>query len=131
MPLLGMSLSRTLPGMSAYCLKYSENPYLNSMFDVGSAVTVKALVPLSCYWTIVCVVFWGVLTVTAPAGYRITSPEQLARHLRFNILESGVLCMQLVSGMKFASFSELTVPFSLRLCSLGSPLALRAVLSMI
>lgn len=67
------------------------------MFDVGSAITVKTLVPLSCYWTIIAVVFWAVLTVTAPAGYRVIGTEYLARHLYFNIIEVAVLCMQLVS----------------------------------
>jgi len=66
------------------------------MFDVGSAITVKTLVPLSCYWTIIAVFFWGVLTVTAPAGYRVIGTEYLARHLYFNIIEVAVLCMQLV-----------------------------------
>lgn len=75
----------------------SENEYLVSLFDVGSAITVKALVPLSCYWTIVSVVCWTGLAVTAPLGYRTEGGQELARHLYFNILEVAVLCVQLVS----------------------------------
>lgn len=77
-------------------LRYSENEYLASSFDTASALTVKALVPLSCYWAIVVGVCWVVLVVTASTGYRIVGAEYISRHLYFNIVEVTVLCMQLV-----------------------------------
>ena len=67
------------------------------MLDVGSAITVKTSVPLSCYWAIIQVIFWGILTVTAPAGYHVVGTDCLARHLYFNMVEVATLCMQLVS----------------------------------
>jgi hypothetical protein len=87
------------------CVDCSENQYLNEMLDVGSAITVKTLVPLSCY-------FWGILTVTAPAGYHVVGTDCLARHLYFNMVEVATLCMQLVSDwLCYLSTNE---PFRLK-----------------
>ena len=74
----------------------SENEYLASSFNTASALTVKFLVPVSCYWAIVVGVFWVLLVVTAPAGYKIVGAEYISRHLYFNIVEVTALCLQLV-----------------------------------
>jgi hypothetical protein len=77
----------------------SDNDFLSSQIDVGTALTVQTLVPLACYWSIVVLVFWVLLTVTTPMGYSITGTEFIAKHLYFNVLEVTVLCMQLVSSV--------------------------------
>lgn len=95
-------VAHQLIGLAAYVFmlaSYSDNQYLATMFDVSSALTVKTLVPLSCYWALVTGVAWGALVVLAPSGYRIIGAEHISRHLYFNIIEVSVLCMQLVSRM--------------------------------
>lgn len=78
---------------------YSENEYLASSFDTASALTVKFLVPISAYWAIIVGVFWVLLVVTAPAGYKIVGAEYISRHLYFNIVEVTALCLQLVGSV--------------------------------
>lgn len=56
--------------------------------------------PVSCYWAIVVGVFWGLLVVTAPAGYKIVGAEYISRHLYFNIVEVTALCLQLVRDIE-------------------------------
>ncbi len=79
------------------------------------------MVPLSCYWSIVVLLFWVLLTVTTPVGYSITGMEYISKHLYFNILETTVLCMQLVGGHALSADrkpSLITAPLVVRLHTL-------------
>ncbi len=63
------------------------------------ALTVEMLVPLACYWNLICLICWVLLTITTPVGYSIRGTEYISRHLYFNIVEVSVLCLQLVINM--------------------------------
>ncbi|ADV21062.1 hypothetical protein CNBC3860 [Cryptococcus gattii WM276] len=77
----------------------SENAYLSTMINTGEALTVRIMLPLACYWMIVVMVLWVLLTVLVPFGYRIRDLDSITRHLRFAIVEACVLCVSLFGNV--------------------------------
>ncbi|GFZ43538.1 hypothetical protein JCM24511_01258 [Saitozyma sp. JCM 24511] len=77
----------------------SDQPYLSSMINVGQALTVRIMLPLACYWEIVVLVCWVVLSITSSMGYQIRDLDSITRHLRFAVVESCVLCVSLFGNV--------------------------------
>lgn len=69
------------------------------MINTGEALTVRIMLPLACYWMIVVMVLWVLLTVLVPFGYRIRDLDSITRHLRFAIVEACVLCVSLFGNV--------------------------------
>lgn len=80
-------------------MRLSENAYLSTMINTGEALTVRIMLPLACYWMIVVMVLWVLLTVLVPFGYRIRDLDSITRHLRFAIVEACVLCVSLFGNV--------------------------------
>ncbi|XAO23241.1 hypothetical protein I312_102019 [Cryptococcus bacillisporus CA1280] len=77
----------------------SENTYLSTMINTDEALTVRIMLPLACYWIIVVMVLWVLLTVLVPFSYRIRDLDSTTRHLRFAIVEACVLCVNLFGNV--------------------------------
>ncbi|WVR05907.1 hypothetical protein IAU60_002933 [Kwoniella sp. DSM 27419] len=77
----------------------SENAYLSGMINTGEALVVRTMLPLACYWMIVTFLLWIGLTLLTPVGYTIKDLDSIARHLRFAIVESCVLCMSIFGNV--------------------------------
>lgn len=69
------------------------------MIDTGMALTVRIMLPLACYWSIVTLVFWVVLSIVSSAGYKINDLDSISRHLRFAVIEACVLCVTLFGNV--------------------------------
>lgn len=80
-------------------MRLSENAYLSTMINAGEALTVRIMLPLACYWMIVVMALWVLLTVLVPFGYRIRDLDSITRHLRFAIVEACVLCVSLFGNV--------------------------------
>ncbi|WVO19911.1 uncharacterized protein IAS62_001201 [Cryptococcus decagattii] len=77
-------------GVLGWCLQgtsnctyatFSKNDYLSTMINTGEALTVRIIPPLACYWMIVVMVLWVLLTVLVHFGYRIRDLDSITRHL--------------------------------------------------
>ncbi|ORY23198.1 hypothetical protein BCR39DRAFT_549724 [Naematelia encephala] len=77
----------------------SDNHFLSTLINTGEALTVRIMLPLACYWAIVVLVFWVLLTVLTPIGYAIKDLDSITRHLRFAIIEACVLCVTLFGNV--------------------------------
>ncbi|EIW72771.1 hypothetical protein TREMEDRAFT_26328 [Tremella mesenterica DSM 1558] len=77
----------------------SDNSYLGTLIDTGEALTVRIMLPLACYWSILTLVAWVGLTVTTPLGYKIVDLDSISRHLRFAVVEACVLCISLFGNV--------------------------------
>jgi len=53
----------------------------------------------ACYWLILTLITWVLLTILAPLGYRIDDLDSISRHLGFAIVESCVLCISLFGNV--------------------------------
>lgn len=69
------------------------------MINTGEALTVRIMLPLACYWMIVVMVLWVLLTVLVPFSYRIRDLDSTTRHLRFAIVEACVLWVNLFGNV--------------------------------
>ncbi|KAK4688002.1 hypothetical protein P7C73_g2118, partial [Tremellales sp. Uapishka_1] len=83
----------------------SDNSYLSSMIDVGEALTVRLMLPVACYWMICTTVFWVLLSIATPFGYRIRDLDSITRHLRFALAEAFVLTAVAAMISLFSLFS--------------------------
>ncbi|WVN85416.1 uncharacterized protein L203_100562 [Cryptococcus depauperatus CBS 7841] len=77
----------------------SDNTYLSQMINTGEALTVRIMLPLACYWMIVVMVLWVVLTILTPIGYKIRDLDSISRHLKFAVIEACVLCVSLFGNV--------------------------------
>lgn len=53
----------------------------------------------ACYWSIVTLVFWVLLAITVPSGYKIVDLDSISRHLKFAVVEASVLCVTLFGNV--------------------------------
>ena len=77
----------------------SENAYLSNIIDTGMALTVRIMLPLACYWSIVVLALWVLLSILSPSGYKIVDLDSITRHLYFAIIEAVVLCVTLFGNV--------------------------------